>query len=320
MLEGSAMALEYKGAARSPGPLGRFEGTLGGRIPGPLDFQQVDLGKSQTATKAVKELPMPPPAAGSSTIIQARSIGWDLAKDAPSERDVKQGELASCPVAAILAALAHTAVGRKRIDSLITEYVHTQVKTTFSKEVLATLSAKMDDPDYKRPEKDILSKRYFSVNLGDPVEVSDVFYVKYSDGSDVDMIYMDSPKRALWPCVIEKAYAVKIGSYDDLDDDLKQTVNKFWAVLVGAKPDWLSINESTDLTKISAAAKAAGTIPTIAASREDATKVTSHHGYAVMGIQGSTIELYNPYAKTEKLSLQDFRSSFSAMFFGSLKG
>jgi hypothetical protein len=314
------MALEYKGAARSPGPLGRLEGVLGGRIPGPLDFQQVDLGKSQTATKAVKELAMPPPAAGSSTIIQARSIGWDLAKDTPSERDVKQGELANCPVAAILAAIAHTPGGRKRIDSLITEYVNAQVKTTFSKEVLATLSAKMDDPDYKRPEKEILSKRYFSVNLGSSIEVSDVFYVKYSDGSGVDMIYMDSPKRALWPCVIEKAYAVKIGSYDDLDDDTKHTVNEFWAVLVGAKPDGFAINENTDLTKISTAAKAAGTIPTIAASKDDATKVTAHHGYAVMGIQGSTIELYNPYARTEKLSLTDFRSSFSAMFFGSLKG
>ena len=314
------MALEYKGAARSPGPLGRLEGVLGGRIPGPLDFQQVDLGKSQTATKAVKELPMPPPAAGSSTIIQARSIGWDLAKDTPSERDVKQGELANCPVAAILAAMAHTAGGRKHIDSMITEYVNTQVKTTFSKEVLATLSAKLDDPDYKRPEKEILSKRYFSVNLGNAVEVSDVFYVKYSDGSDVNMIYMDSPKRALWPCVIEKAYAVKIGSYDDLDDDTKHTVNEFWTVLVGAKPDGFAINENTDLSKISAAAKAAGTIPTIAASKDDATKITTHHGFAVMGIQGSTIELYDPHGKIEKLSLTDFRSSFSAMFFGSLKG
>jgi hypothetical protein len=312
------MALEYKGAARSPGPLGRLEGVLGGRVPGPLDFQQVDLGKSQTATKAVKELPMPPPAAGSSTIIQARSIGWDLAKDTPSERDVKQGELANCPIAAILAALAHTAGGRRHIDSMITEYVRTQVKTTFSKDVLATLSAKIDDPDYKRPEKEILSKRYFSVNLGDAIEVSDVFYVKYSDGAEVDMIYMDSPRKALWPCVIEKAYAVKIGSYDDLDDDTKHTVNEFWTVLVGSKPDGFSINESTDLTKISTAAKAAGTIPTIAASKDDATKVTAHHGYAVMGIQGSTIELYNPYARIEKLSLTDFRSSFSAMFFGRL--
>src|SRR3984957_4107594 len=294
------MALEYKGAARSPGPLGRFEGTLGGRTPGPLDFQQVDLGKSQAATKAIKDLPMPPPAAGSSTIIQARSIGWDLAKDIPSERDVKQGELANCPVAAILAAMGHTPGGRKRIHSMITEYINTQIKTTFSKEVLATLSAKMDDPDYKRPEKEILSKRYFTVNLGSAIEISDVFYIKYTDGSDVSMIYMDSPKRALWPCVIEKAYAVKIGSYDDLDDDTKHTVNEFWAVLVGAKPDGFSINENTDLTKISTAAKAAGTIPTIAASKDDATKVTAHHGYAVMGIQGSTIELYNPYARTEK--------------------
>jgi hypothetical protein len=312
------MALEYKGAARSPGPLGRFEGTLGGRTPGPLDFQQVDRGKSLAATKAIKVLPMPPPAAGSSTIIQARSIGWDLGKDIPSERDVKQGELANCPVAAILAAMAHTAGGRKRIDSLISEYVHTQVKTTFSKEVLAALSAKLYDPDYKRPEKEVFSKRYFKVNLGEVFEVNDVFYVKNSDGSDVDMIYMDSPKKALWPCVIEKAYAVKIGSYDDLDDDTKHTVNEFWTGLVGSKPDGFSIDQNTDFTKISAAAKAAGTIPTIAASKDDATKVTAHHGYAVMGIQGSTIELYNPYARTEKLSLTDFRSSFSAMFFGRL--
>src|SRR3984885_2490297 len=305
------MVLEYKGAARSPGPLGRFEGTLGGRIPGPLDYQQVDLVKAQAATNAVKELPMPPLAAGSSTIIQARSISWDLAKDVPSERDVKQGELANCPVAAILAAMAHTAGGRKRIDSLITEYVNTQVKTTFSKEVLATLSSKLDDDsDYKRPEKEILSKRYFAVNLGSSIEVSDVFYINYTEGSDVNPIYMDSPRKALWPCVIEKAYAVKIGSYDDLDDDTKHTVNEFWTVLVGSKPDGFSITESTDLTKISAAAKAAGTIPTIAASKDDATKVTAHHGYAVMGIQGSTIELYNPYARTEKLSLTDFRSSF----------
>ena len=312
------MALEYKGAARSPGPLGRFEGILGGRIPGPLDFQQVDLGKSQTATKAVKELAMPPPAGGSSTIIQARSIGLGSREDTPSERDVKQGELANCPVAAILAAMAHTPGGRKRIDSMITEYVNAQVKTTFSKEVLATLSAKLDDPDYKRPEKEILAKRYFSVNLGNAVEVSDVFYVKYSDGSGVDMIYMDSPKRALWPCVIEKAYAVKIGSYDDLDDDTKHTANEFWTVLVGAKPDGFAINENTDLSKISAAAKAAGTIPTIAASKDDATKTTTHHGFAVMGIQGSTIELYDPHGKIEKLSLTDFRSNFSAMFFARL--
>jgi hypothetical protein len=312
------MALEYKGAARSPGPLGRFEGTLGGRIPGPLDFQEVDLGKSQAATKAVKELPMPPLAAGSSTIIQARSISWDLAKDVPSERDVKQGELANCPVAAILAAMAHTAGGRKRIDSLITEYVNTQVKTTFSKEVLATLSSKLDDPDYKRPEKEIVAKRYFNVHLGSSIEISDVFYIKYTDGSDVDMIYMGSPKKSLWPCVIEKAYAVKIGSYDDLDDDTKHTVNEFWTVLVGSKPDGFSIDANTDLAKISATAKAAGAIPTIAASKDDATKVTAHHGYAVMGIQGSTIELYNPYSRIEKLSLTDFRSSFTAMFFGRL--
>ena len=314
------MTLQYK-AARVPGPIGvapgtsggRIPGPLGGRIPGQLSFEHEDLSTG-TATKAVtKTFAMPAPTSGSSTIIRAVVVNWDL--HPPDTEDVKQGELANCPVAAILSALAHTANGRNRINKMITEFTNASVKTTFSKDILKTLSARMDDPDYRPPEKEFTSKRYFGVKLGSEVEVSDVFYTKYSDGTDVEMVYMGSPNQALWPCVIEKAYANKIGSYEELDDDQKHTVNEFWGVLVG-KPQGFAIDDKTDLRKISDAAKAATTIPTIGASREDATRVESHHGFAILGIQDSTIELYNPHGKKERISLTDFRKNFQAIFFG----
>src|SRR5262249_23493704 len=155
-----------------------------------------------------------------------------------------------------------TASGKKRINDLITEYA-VAAKTTFSTAIVKALSSRTaGDPDYRAPDTEVMSKRYFSVNLGAPYEVTDVFYIKYSDGADVDMVYMGSPKEALWPCVIEKAYAAKIGSYQELDDDTKHTVNEFWTVLVGSKPGGFTIDEKTDLTMISEAAKVAGRVPT----------------------------------------------------------
>lgn len=310
------MTLQYRAGARTPGPLGGSSGPLGGRMPGPLGFKHVDAPVG-TATKPAKVLAMPAPASGSSTIIRARSVDWSLSNGSLLPDDVKQGELANCPIAAILAALAHTASGTRRIDNLITEFAGDSVKTTFSNDVVKTLSSKTaGDSDYRAPDKEIMAKRYFSVNLGAAIEVSDVFYIKYTDGTDVDMVYMDSPRKALWPCVIEKAYASKIGSYQELDDDVKHTVNEFWAVLVGSKPGGFAIDEKTNLAKISDVAKAASRVPTIGASRVGATKVVDHHGFAILGIQDSTIELHNPHGTKVTLSVADFRSNFDAVFFG----
>jgi len=120
----------------------------------------------------------------------------------------------------------------------------------------------------------------------------------------------------LWPCVVEKAYASKIGNYEELDDDTKHTVNEFWTVLVGSKPQGFKVDEKTDLSKISDAAKAATETPTIGASKDDATLVTNHHGLAILGMQGSNVELYDPHGKKLTLSLDDFRKSFQAIFWG----
>ena len=319
------MTLQYKGGARFPGPLGLSPEILGGRLPGPLRFGQEDLTKQQGATKSIKTLAMPPPSKGSSTIMRLRTVSWKLSKRVPAWGDVQQGELANCPIAAILSALAHTPSGRKRLDGMITEYLGANIKTTVAHDVMTTiLSREADSPDYSPQNKEILSSRYFAVNLKGLIEVSDAFYVKETgqSGGDMDLVYMDSPNQVLWPCVIEKAYAVKLKSYQELDDQ-KHTVEEFWEVLVGKKPVVIRDGNMTE-QKIRAAAMAASKVPTIGATRDDvpkidstdATRVESDHGYAVLGIQGSTIELYNPWGKPEKIPLKEFSSNFEAIYYG----
>ena len=44
---------------------------------------------------------------------------------------------------------------------------------------------------------------------------------------------MRSPTDALWPSVIEKAFAVRAGSYEKLDE--QDNANAFWKVLVGGR-------------------------------------------------------------------------------------
>jgi hypothetical protein len=311
------MALTYKGTARTPGPLGIGPEKLGGRIPGPLRFEHIDLSKSATKA-AAKRIPMPPPAEGSTTIIRARAVDWRLSGKSPRTEDVKQGELATCPIGAILAALAHTTNGQRRINNLIKEYFGIPVKTTLSQEVLVTVEAKTKgEPDYRAQEKEVVSKRYFSVALDSPQEVSEVFYVKYTDGSDVEMVYMGSPNDVLWPSVIEKAYAQKVGSYQELDDDSKHSVEEFWISLVGSRPNVLEVDKKTDLGKIRHAANNASRIPTIGASRDDATKVLSHHGFAILGMKGTdTVLLYNPHGKKEQVTLAEFGENFQRIYFG----
>src|SRR5216684_2067750 len=52
------MVFEYRGNARTPGPLGRVPGALGGRVPGPLRSEpKGEPGKGSTATKASKTTP-----------------------------------------------------------------------------------------------------------------------------------------------------------------------------------------------------------------------------------------------------------------------
>ena len=104
-------------------------------------------------TSAMTVTVMPPPSK-TSTVMEARLVSWNLfkgVKGEPATTDVRQGELATCPIAANLAALAHTAWGQNHIKGMIQEQKTTAgVRTTLAADVVKELARKLDDdPDYR---------------------------------------------------------------------------------------------------------------------------------------------------------------------------
>jgi hypothetical protein len=257
----------------------------------------------------VKTLTMPPLAAEPKADKEAHEVTRDLYKgSAPATRDVEQsGNLSNCPIASILAALAHTPTGQQHIQKMIVGHRGT---------VVTDLSGVAGDLNSPPKDNKIISQRYFTVKLDNKsVDVSDVFYT--FEDRDESLIYMRSPTRALWPSVIEKAYAAREGSYDKLSG-VDITANEFWKVIVGKDPVVLPITDKTDLSEIRTVAAAASKVPAIGASKAKGTKrVTSWHGLAILGIHDATIELYDPMSReTIKLSLKEFRDDFQAILSG----
>jgi hypothetical protein len=316
------MTLPFQGGARFPGPLGTSPGTLGGRLPGPLRFKHVELKGG--ATKATKTVQMPPPWP-LKRVLRIRKVDWKLSDGMPAMDDVRQGSLPSCPIASILAALAHTEIGRKRIDGMITEYTGAPVKTVVSDTILTTFESEIpsdaEPGDYKPQNKQVISTRYFAVPFWKG-EVHDTFYVEYSDNEDyIELTFMSSPKakEVLWPAVIEKACAFVFGSYAEMGNYKKHTVNEFWELIVGRKPAGFDVTDTTDLDKIRNAANDAKRIPTIGASKPttDTSKVSPFHGHAILRmVDANTIELFDPHGLTKTLSLEDFRKNFQAVYYG----
>jgi hypothetical protein len=292
--------------SRLPGPLGPLPAG-GGRLPGPLSFGPgIFLAPNQTA-KAIKKLTMPPPAGGAKTIV-ARDVPWSLyAKTAPALADVSQGALANCPLASLLAALAYTGSGQKLIQSIVAEQAGV-VETD-----LSGVADRLEEPPSGNR---IMTTRYFTVKLGGKTfEVSGVLYTDDADRNWTPA-YMRSPTNIIWPCVIEKAYAVKEGGYENLDSK-GLTANAIWEVVVGAKPGGFEVGAKTDDAKIRAAAENAARTPTIAASKDEATDVTAWHGFAVLGMKDGGIELYDPMmVRRQTVSLAVFHKNFQAVLFG----
>jgi len=291
---------------RVPGPLGPLP-VGGGRVPGPLSVGPgIFLAPKQIA-KATKKLTMPPPAGGAKTIV-AREVPWSLyGKNTPALADVSQGALANCPLASLLAALAYTPTGQKHLQGLVAEQAAV-VETD-----LSSVADRLEEvPSGNR----ITSTRYFTVKLGGKsFEVSDVLYTDDAD-RNWSPVYMRSPSNVIWPCVIEKAYAVKEGGYEALDSK-GLTANAIWEVVVGAKPGGFEVTGKTDDSKIRAAADSAARTPTIAASKDEATDVTAWHGFAVLGMKNGRIELYDPMmVRRQAVTLDVFRKNFMAILSG----
>ena len=289
---------------RIPGPIGSNPAG-GARLPGPLGIVPGIYAAPKQVAKAVKRLKMPAPG-GDNATKNVHDVTWDLMKS-PVLGDVKQGRLYNCALASILGALTQTASGRKRIQGLVTEH----------KAIVETDLADAGELDSPPSGNKIISQRFFTVTIGkSSIEVSPVFYTDDADRG-WSLIYMTSPNSVLWPCVIEKAYAAKVGGYAKLDARSGLKANDIWEAVVGSKPGGFEVTDQTPQAKIREAAKNAGKIPTIAASSDTAPDVTGFHGYTMLGMKGSKIELHDPMAmKRISISTEKFVKNFKAILHG----
>ncbi len=318
------MTFEHRGGARIPGPLGSGIYSGGGsspqpgaRLPGPIGNQLWDKDKltptSQTTlTKAVKRTVMPPPTNDHDSK-DVHVVTWPLFNGkVPVLEEVKQAPgIANCPVASILAALAFTPTGRTLLQGMVSETAATVV-TDVSGLPRDTLS----NPP---PNNSLTSARFFTVKIPEgPFEVSDVLYTDDHDSGWSPLYLRDPAARSIWASIIEKALAVRLKSYENFDaGDL--TANEFWQMITGAAPGGFPIVGDTPLAKITDAAMAATRVPSIAASKPDSKDVkfvAEFHGFAMMGLEGSKVKLFDPAkAKTILLSPTDFRHDFQAILF-----
>jgi hypothetical protein len=242
---------------------------------------------------------------------EVHMVDWPLyaEKGSPGVREVRQsGNLANCPVAAILAALANTSSGQTLIRRMI---------TTTSATATTDISTAGDLAN-PHPDPIITSSRYFTVTIGGKsVVVTDVLYTDDHDRGWSPFYMRDPSDHCIWSAIIEKGLAAHLGSYEKIDE-LGLSANAFWEKLVGSKPKGFEVKAGMKLPPIVEAATAAARVPTIAASRPDQTKVgaiSPFHGYAVLGMHGSNIKLYDPMAvETKLVSQSDFVTAFQAMF------
>jgi hypothetical protein len=257
---------------------------------------------------------MPPPTTDQDSK-DVYEVTWPLfnsSKKVPAHSDVKQApNLANCPVAAILAALAFTPVGRTYIQGMISETAGSVV-TDLSGSPAGTLS----NPPQGNT---ITSSRYFTVKLpGGSVIVSDVLYTDDHDAGWSPFYMRDPSDQSIWAAIMEKGLAVQLKSYENFDA-LNITANEFWEKVTGAKPGGIEIKDDTPLAKITDAAKASTRVPTIGASKPNGTDVkfvSEFHGFAIMGLEGAKIKLYDPAkAKTILIAPADFRHDFQAILY-----
>ena len=331
---------------------GTAHGPLGGLwddggVPHPIGLlwdrdRQPQSQPSGTVTKAAgKTTPMPLPAkdGNSKDVHVVLSPLFDPQKKVPAHTEVKQAEnIANCPVAAILAAHVFTSVGRPIVQNMVSER---------SGNVLTDLSGVKQVLSNPPSGDTLTSARYFTVNLagavrvqlsgtdklpgavkvsgkpgtfdlpGGCIDVSDVLYTNDGDGDSWSLIYLRDPGgHTIWQSIIEKALAVKLGSYENFDA-LNISANDFWNIVTGAQPGVIEIKNNTPLNVINDAVQASTTVPSIGASKDTGTKhVSEFHGFAMLGAKNGKIRLYDAQKAAEILiSPENFRDDFKNILF-----
>jgi hypothetical protein len=152
---------------------------------------------------------------------------------------------------------------------------------------------------------------------GGSIDVSDVLYTNDGDGGSWSLIYLRDPKGpTIWASIIEKALAVRLGSYENFDA-LNISANDFWNMITGAQPAVIAITPSTPLKIITDAVQASVATPSIGASKDVGAKfVTQFHGFAMLGFKNGKIRLYDAETATEILiTPENFRDDFKDILY-----
>lgn len=222
----------------------------------------------------------------------------------PNYSQIKQQNIGNCYVAATLAAMANTKAGRRQIARMITAHSGSIVTTCKNYESF----------NVEGLERRLASGRWFAVAFRETsVDVSDVLYHDDSD-KDPNLIYMTTPggDRALWGAVIEVAYAKLKGGYDHIGGGMV-SVNQFLDEFSAVK--WAILDPLTDMASIKVACRNAGRRPAIIATKgEGARFLSAWHGYAVLGMNGEMVELWDPLSgKREEIKFQDLLTEVQAV-------
>ena len=214
--------------------------------------------------------------------------GKDDSKIDPN--DVKQGSIGDCWLMAAMAAIAR--VKPQAIERLI--------KTRDKKRGLYDVTI------YIRKEKR---------NIPQVITVNDRFPIKTNGQKPPRAKQGD--KNELWVMLIEKAYAVHLGSYQALKGGHSY---KAMEALTGKKSRIYKINKINNINNFIKTRLDVGH-PLVASSSKDKVNsstdkfkllTTENHAYVVLGIDSSTIKLHNPWGKKhpDPIPLSDFKNLF----------
>lgn len=299
-------------ASSRPGPPGL-------RASGAVLVAEAEAGAAATdagPAGATVELVEPEPVFGQPATLQDVDLPlFAGAPGLPSVEDVVQGSLDNCPVAAILAALAHVAAS--------------SVAGIVQRSTADVRSRRSSDPPESFP---YASSHLYTVQFraGSPVQVSSFLY--YTQGG---IAYAHSPEdRASWMSYIEKAYAVFRGgnSYNRLGRTTQMgeapTVNRVMEDLAGPY-DFADLVDSLMYRSgaESAALTDAGLREMLGRADQRVTvagslgsglpaNVVPNHAYTVLDRSRNSILLRNPQGGPRaevSFAFEEFKSIFRAV-------